>query len=84
VLVLTVMDAARRTGKDPETIRRWIRGGRLRSTRSGRQHLIDEDELLAIVAEPRSLPLPGSWRTLPSGQAAPDWVEALHESRSTR
>ncbi|TMD98004.1 MAG: helix-turn-helix domain-containing protein [Chloroflexi bacterium] len=44
--MLTVPEAARRAKRDPETVRRWIRSGRLRSTRVGTQHLIDEDDLI--------------------------------------
>jgi excisionase family DNA binding protein len=42
--MLTVPEAARRAGCDPETVRRWIRSGRLRSHRVGTQHLIDESD----------------------------------------
>ena len=45
--MLTVPAAARRLGKNPETIRRWIREGRLRSDRIGTRHMIDEADLNA-------------------------------------
>src|SRR3954463_12465880 len=48
--MITVPQAARRTGRDPETIRRWIRAGRLRSTKVGTQHMIDEGDLDAGAA----------------------------------
>ncbi len=38
--MLTVPEAARRTKRDPETVRRWIRSGRLKATKIGTQHLI--------------------------------------------
>ncbi len=44
--MLTVPEAARRVGRNPETIRRWIREGKLASTRVGTQYLIDEADLL--------------------------------------
>jgi excisionase family DNA binding protein len=47
--VLTVPEAARRTKRDPETVRRWIRSGRLRATKIGTQHLIDEEELARLT-----------------------------------
>jgi uncharacterized protein len=47
--MLTVPEAARRTGRHPETIRRWIREGRLRAHKVGTQHLIEPDDLLAIT-----------------------------------
>lgn len=77
-------DAARRTGRHPETIRRWIRAGRLRAERVGTRHLIDEAELEAAAEEPRSLPLPEGWRTLPSGRPMPDPVKAIHDARAGR
>jgi len=52
--MLTVPEAARRTKRDPETVRRWIRSGRLRATKVGTQHMIDEADL-AEVAEAKSV-----------------------------
>ncbi len=43
--MLTVPEAARVARRNPETVRRWIREGKLRSTKVGTQHLIDETEL---------------------------------------
>ena len=82
--MLTVREAARRTGRDPETIRRWIRAGKLRALKDGRRQLIDEADLEVAVEEPGSMPLPATWRALPSGAPAPDWVKALHEARRGR
>jgi excisionase family DNA binding protein len=82
--MLTVPEAARLVGRDPETVRRWIRSGRLRATRVGTQHLIDEDELYAAATEPGSLEVPAGWRRFDSGRPQPDWVRALHESRRGR
>lgn len=47
--MITVPEAAARVGRNPETVRRWIRGGRLPATRIGTQLLIDEDQLAALV-----------------------------------
>jgi excisionase family DNA binding protein len=51
---LTVPDAARRVGRSPETVRRWIWSGRLPSEKVGNQHLVDADalDLLAGATEP--------------------------------
>ena len=82
--MLTVEDASRRAGRNPETIRRWIRSGRLRAQKVGIRHLIEEADLAAATEEPRSLEVPEGWRTLPSGGPAPDWVKAVHEAREGR
>jgi len=79
--MLTVPEAAKRTGRNPETIRRWIRAGRLRSQKVGTQHLIDEVDLEAVAEEPRMLPVPDEWRYFPNGEPVPDWVAAIHRSR---
>jgi excisionase family DNA binding protein len=81
--MLTVPEAARRTGKNPETIRRWIRAGRLRSQRVGTQHLIEETDLEELTGSSDSLPLPKGWNRLPSGSPMPDWVAAVRESRDS-
>lgn len=80
-LVLTVPEAARKVGRNPETIRRWIRSGRLPARKVGTQHVIEEADL-ATVAEPSgSLPVPEQWRTFASGRPQPDWVAAIRRSR---
>jgi excisionase family DNA binding protein len=79
--MLTVPEAARRAGRDPETIRRWIRAGKLRSRKVGTQHVIEEDDLEAALEKPRMLPLPERWRFSHSGQPQPDWVAIIHRSR---
>jgi excisionase family DNA binding protein len=75
--MLTVPEAARRAGRSPETIRRWIWSGRLPSEKVGNQHLVDAEALDSIVTPsrpPRALdrePLPavgGEWG---------DWLRRL-------
>ena len=82
--MLTVAQGAHRTGRDPETIRRWIRAGRLRAERHGNRYLIHEDELAVMTEEPYSVGVPEEWRHLPSGRPAPDWVKLVHRSREGR
>ena len=82
--MLTVPEAARRVGKNPETIRRWIRGGRLRSQRVGTQHLIEEADLDALVSDDRRLPPPPEWEKTRSGRAMPDFVALIRELRDSR
>jgi excisionase family DNA binding protein len=80
--MLTVPDAARRVGRDPETIRRWIRSGRLRARKIGTQHVIDEADLKAVVDESSEmLPVPQRWLRSDSGQPLPNIVGALRRSR---
>ena len=47
--MLTVAEAAKRAKRDPETIRRWIRAGRLASWKVGSQHTIDPDDLADAI-----------------------------------
>jgi excisionase family DNA binding protein len=82
--MLTVPEAARRANRNPETIRRWIRAGRLRSTKVGTQHVIDEEDLDAILDEDdEMLPVPEAWRFLEDGSPQPNWVRLLREDRAS-
>ena len=80
--MLTVPEAAKRAGRDPETIRRWIRLGRLRARKVGTQHVIEESDLEATLAEGgEMLPLPQPWRVTDSGRPMPNVVAAIRRSR---
>ena len=81
--MLTVPQAARRTRRDPETVRRWIRSGRLKATRIGTQHLIDEEDLARLESD-AMLPLPASWQRTATGERMPDIVAAIRSSRASR
>lgn len=81
--MLTVPEAARRAGRDPETVRRWIKTGKLRAQKVGTQHVIDEDDLDSVL-EGGSLPVPERWRRFESGRLQPDWVTAVERSRRAR
>ena len=59
--MITVPQAARRTGRHPETIRRWIREGKLRARKVGTQHVIEEEDLAALVDQDADV-LPGQSR----------------------
>jgi excisionase family DNA binding protein len=82
--MLTVPEAARRTKRDPETVRRWIRSGRLRATKVGTQHMIDEADLAGVAEEKSVLPLPIGWRRTADHLAMPDVVAAIRASRTGR
>ena len=70
-------------GKNPETVRRWIREGRLRSTKVGTQHLIDERDLDDMVSDDEVIPRRSGDETL-TGEPVPNFVAALTRSRSGR
>ena len=61
--MLTVPEAARRAGRNPETIRRWICEGKLRARKVGTQHVLEEADLDAMLDRaPVTLPLPPEWQ----------------------
>ena len=83
--MLTVPEAARRVGRNPETVRRWIRAGKLRSQKVGTQHLIDERDLEALVEdEYEMLPLPDELKLMSDGNPQPNWVRIIRQSREGR
>ena len=82
--MLTVPEAAKKIGRDAETVRRWIRAGKLRSRKVGTQHLIEEADLEQATAEDGSLPLPKRWKKTWTGEPQPDWVQLIHRSRRGR
>ncbi len=81
-MTLTVPEAARRVGRNPETIRRWIREGKLPSRKIGTQHFIEEDDLDAsIVPDADRLPLPADWRRTFWGGPMPDFMAIIRVQR---
>lgn len=76
--MLTVPEVARRVGKHPETIRRWIREGKLPATKIGTQHIIDEDDLALVGG------LPPADRSDRAPDATADVVAAIRRSRAER
>jgi excisionase family DNA binding protein len=82
--MLTVPEAAKRTGKNPETIRRWIREGKLRARKVGTQHVIEDVDLDRVSREDE-LPQPDWWpRRTSSGRPIPDVLSLLRQQRSER
>ena len=79
--MLTVPEAAARAGKDPETIRRWVRSGRLRARKGGTQHVIEEEHL-DVLLEEDMLPLPEGWDRTVDGRPMPNVVATIRRSRS--
>ncbi|HEX4364816.1 MAG TPA: helix-turn-helix domain-containing protein [Solirubrobacteraceae bacterium] len=78
--MLTINEAALRAGRNAETVRRWIRSGRLRAAKVGTQHVIDEGDLEALL-DNRPVALPPGWETLSDGSRRPDWGELVRDSR---
>lgn len=79
--MLTVPQAASRAGRSPETIRRWIRSGRLRASKVGTQHVIEEGDLDDALGE-EELPVPEEWRRTSTGEPMPNVVAAIRRSRA--
>jgi excisionase family DNA binding protein len=78
---LTVPEASKRTGRNPETIRRWIREGKLTAAKVGTQHVIDEAQLEAFLSGDLMLPAPPAWSRTATGEAMPNVVRAVRLSR---
>jgi excisionase family DNA binding protein len=77
--VITVSEAAKLAGVGDETVRRWVRAGRLQSRRDGPRLLLFREEVERI-ASPTSLPLPPAWQESWL-RTPPDWVAALSRTR---
>lgn len=80
--MLTVPQAARRIGRNPETVRRWIREGKLTARKVGTQHVIEEGDLDAFDPAERRSELPAAWRRTVTGEPMPDVVDAVRRSRA--
>lgn len=81
--MLTVPEAARRARRNPETVRRWIREGKLRATKVGTQHVLDERDLADFLGEPAdTLPLPPEWRQTFWGGPMPDFAGIIRGQRN--
>ncbi len=85
--MLTVPEVAKRTGRNPETIRRWIRQGKLRASKVGTQHVIEERDLEAMQVSPYPdmLPVPKEWGWEKTrwGTPMPNVVALIRESRES-
>jgi excisionase family DNA binding protein len=82
--VLTVSEAAARAGRDPETVRRWIRSGRLPSHRDGPRHLVEAGDVDRLVGNDAPAPLPSAWERTTWGAPQPDWTTLVRRSRGGR
>jgi excisionase family DNA binding protein len=80
--MITVPEAARRAAKDPETIRRWIRSGRLPARKVGTQHVIEERDLDELLHADEVLGVPAGWLETWTGEPMPNWVSVLRADRA--
>ena len=80
--MIIVPEAAKRARKDPETIRRWIRTGRLRAHKIGTQHVIEESDLEPFLDSQGVLTAPGWWDETSTGEPMPNWVAEVRSQRS--
>ena len=80
--MLTVPEAARKVGRNPETVRRWIREGKLRARKIGTQHVIEEADLDAKLGTDETLPIPAAWARTVAGGPMPNAVALVRRSRA--
>ncbi len=80
--MLSVSDVAKRVRRDPETVRRWIRGGRLRAQKIGTQHFVEESDL-DTVAESDTTALPEQLQRMYDGSPMPDWERMIRNDRNS-
>lgn len=80
--MLTVPEAARRAGRDPETIRRWVRSGQLPSKKAGTQHMIEERDLELLISSER-MTRPEWLRRTSTGEPMPDVLAFLGRQRDS-
>jgi len=78
-----VPEAALRVDRNPETVRRWIRSGRLRASKVGTQHVIDEQDLARLDEYIEPVEIPEGWRYFKDGTPQPDWQRLLREDRDS-
>jgi excisionase family DNA binding protein len=79
--MLTVPEAAKRVGRDPETVRRWIRSGKLPAKKVGTQHIVEERDLDRLIGDEPSPEFPPQWQYTWTGEPQPDWVRIIRRSR---
>jgi excisionase family DNA binding protein len=83
--MLTVAEAAARVGRSPETVRRWIRSGRLPAVSEQGRLVIEPADLDGVRDELYPmLELPEEWKRFEDGTPVPNWVSAVALSRQGR
>ena len=79
--MLSVPQAARKAGRDPETVRRWIRAGKLPAQKIGTQHMIDEADFTLFLEGDFRHDLPQAWLRTWTGEPQLDWATVVRRSR---
>jgi excisionase family DNA binding protein len=83
--MLTVTEAAQRVGRSPQTVRRWIRDGRLPAVTQDGRHAIEPADLDGVRDELYPmLELPKEWQRFEDGTPVPNWAAAVAPSRQGR
>jgi excisionase family DNA binding protein len=77
--VITVREAAVQAGCGEETIRRWIRAGRLQARRDGPRLLVYREELDQLTRS-QAFELPAAWRRTWLRRDH-DWVTRVRRAR---
>lgn len=80
---LSVRQAADSAARDPSTIRRWIKEGKLRGSKVGSRYEVDAADLDRLL-QVDLLPLPPEWGTTSTGETMPNWVATVRRSRAER
>jgi excisionase family DNA binding protein len=80
--MISVPEAAHRVGRNPETVRRWIREGKLPARKIGTQFFIEEEELEGL-GRSEYMPLPPELRVTMSGKPMPDVLAILRRQRAS-
>jgi excisionase family DNA binding protein len=82
---MTDAQAAERVGRTPETVRRWIRSGRLAATTENGRFLIEPSDLDRVSDDLYPmLDLPEEWKHFEDGTPVPNWAAAVALDRSGR
>jgi excisionase family DNA binding protein len=83
--MLTIAEAAKRVGRSPGTVSRWIREGRLPADTARGERLIDSGDLDMVrdLIYP-ILPVSLEWQRLEDGTPPPNWVAGVALSRLGR
>ena len=63
MVAVSVAEAARITGLHPETVREYLRAGRIKGRQIGRTWIVEERDLRTFMAKPRKAGRPRKGKT---------------------